>query len=109
MYDAPFLQRGPHNYEPLTPISFLIRSALAYPARPAIVHGDKSFTYAQFYDRCVRVSSTLYHKYNIRYGSTVAAILPNIPEMLELHNAVRKLLLPLPLVSIHMRLTTCKP
>ena len=34
------------NYQPLSPIAFLERSALVYPAKPAIVDGERIITYA---------------------------------------------------------------
>lgn len=88
MYDADFLQAGSHNYEPLTPISFLKRSRLVHPNRTAIIHGHLHFTYEQFYTRSVSLASTLHSRFSIGYGCTVAALLPNTPAMLELHNAV---------------------
>ena len=42
------LDRGPANYAPLTPLSFLDRAATVYPGKPAVIHGDKVFTYADF-------------------------------------------------------------
>src|SRR5579871_341741 len=43
------LDRNPANFQPLTPISFLERAALVFPDRPAIVHGNRTYNYAQFY------------------------------------------------------------
>ena len=81
------LDRNPANYEVLTPISFLTRCASLYPDYEACVHGRLRRTWGEVYDRCVRLASAL-HKRGIGPGDTVAAVLPNIPEMLELHFAV---------------------
>ena len=32
----------------LTPLDFLRRSAYVYPDKTAVVHGDRSYTYAEF-------------------------------------------------------------
>ncbi len=46
------LDRGPANYAPLTPLSFLARAATVYPGKPAVINGDRVFTYADLYARC---------------------------------------------------------
>ncbi|GKU98133.1 hypothetical protein SLEP1_g11171 [Rubroshorea leprosula] len=47
------------NYVPLTPISFLERSAIVYRDRLSVVYGDVRYTWAQTRDRCVRLASAL--------------------------------------------------
>ena len=47
------------NYQPLTPITFLARSARVYPDHVAIVHGNQRFDYTQFYARCRKLASAL--------------------------------------------------
>jgi len=81
------LDRGPANYVPLTPVSFLVRSALAYPTRTAIVHGDWRCTYQEFYRRCRRFASALVRR-GIRPGDTVSIIATNVPALLEAHFAI---------------------
>ena len=81
------LEKNPANYEVLTPISFLARSASLYPDYEACVHGPLRRTWRDVYVRCVCIASAL-SKRGIGPGDTVAAVLPNIPEMLELHFAV---------------------
>ena len=49
------------NYQPLTPLSFLNRAARVFPERIAVVHGDLSFTYAQFHARTRRHHEVLDH------------------------------------------------
>jgi len=78
------LERNPANYAPLTPVSFLAKAAAVFPDRVAIVHGPLRRTWAQVYSRSRRLASAL-AKRGIRRGDTVAAMLPNIPAMIELH------------------------
>src|SRR4029078_5451126 len=75
------------NYVALTPVSFLERSAAVYPNHVSTVYEDRSFTWAETYTRCRRFASWLAGK-GIGTGDTVAAMLPNIPAMNELHFAV---------------------
>ena len=81
------LDRGAANYVPLTPLSFLARAAAVYPGKPAVIHGDTRFTYAEFYARCRRLASALGRR-RIRPGDTVAIMAPNVPAMLESHYGV---------------------
>ncbi|HSB69941.1 MAG TPA: acyl-CoA synthetase [Candidatus Methylomirabilis sp.] len=81
------LDRGPANYAPLTPLSFLARSAAVYPAKAAVIHGDRVFTYAEFYARCRRLASAL-TRHGIGPGDTVAVMAPNVPALLEAHYGV---------------------
>ncbi len=75
------------NFVPLTPLDFIARSAQVYGAMPAIVYGKTRRTWAQTYERCRRLASSL-AALGINRNDTVAVLLPNIPEMLEVHFAV---------------------
>ncbi len=75
------------NYVPLSPVSFLKRTAAIYPDRVSTVYEERSFTWAQTYLRCKRLASFLSAR-GIKRGDTVAAMLPNLPAMNELHFAV---------------------
>src|SRR6266571_305065 len=81
------LDKTPANYVPLTPLSFLARSAAVYPDHVSTVHESRSFTWAQTCERCRRFASWLAGR-GIGHGDTVAAMLPNIPAMNEVHFAV---------------------
>src|SRR3972149_577029 len=81
------LAPNPANHVPLSPISFLARSADVYPEKTAIIHGDVRCTYAQFAERCRRLASALRRR-GIRPGDTVAIIAPNVPAMLEAHYGI---------------------
>ena len=85
--DQDTLPKRPANYVPLTPVSFLERSARIYPTRIAVVHGDRQYSYAVFRERCRRLAAAL-SRLGVGSGDTVAIIVPNIPEMLEAHYAV---------------------
>src|SRR6266566_4449440 len=81
------LPKTPANYVALTPLSFLARSAAVYPDHISTVYEGRSFTWSQTYERCRRFASYLAGR-GIGHGDTVAAMLPNIPAMNELHFAV---------------------
>ncbi|BES72230.1 acyl-CoA synthetase [Marinobacter nanhaiticus D15-8W] len=72
------------NYDNLSPVDFIARTARVYPEYPAVIHGAARYTWQQTYERCCRLASALHNK-GIRRGDTVAAMLPNIPAMLECH------------------------
>jgi fatty-acyl-CoA synthase len=81
------LDKTAANYVPLSPLSFLARSAAVYPDLTSTVYEDRRFTWRQTYDRSRRFASFLSGR-GIGRGDTVAAILPNVPAMNELHFAV---------------------
>jgi len=85
--DDPALARRPANHQPLTPLHALDRSARVWPNHPAIVHGTTRLPYALFRDRAVRLAHAL-HRAGVRRGEAVAALLPNVPAMLEAHFGV---------------------
>ncbi len=81
------LERNAANFQPLTPLSFLARAAEVHPDQPAIIHGARSWSYAEFYARARRLASAL-AKRGIKRGDTVSVVLPNTPAMLEAHYGV---------------------
>jgi fatty-acyl-CoA synthase len=81
------LDKNAANYVPLSPLSFLERAASVFPERKAIIHGTKTYTYAQFYERAKKLASAL-SKRGIGKGDTVAVMLANTPPMLEAHYGV---------------------
>ncbi|MBX3521457.1 MAG: acyl-CoA synthetase [Xanthobacteraceae bacterium] len=81
------LDKNPANYQPLTPISFLERSAAVFPDHVAIIHGPMRRTYREFYARSKKLGSAL-AKRGISRGDTVAVLLANTPAMLECHYGV---------------------
>ena len=71
----------------LTPVTFLRRSAYVFGERTAVVHGARRYTYRQFEERANRLASGL-RGMGLRHLDRVAAILPNIPAMLDMHYGV---------------------
>ena len=82
-YDS-HLDKNSANFTPLTPLSFLDKAAYVYPNRIAVVHGAERYTWKDEYGRCRKLASAL-KKLGIREGDTVAAMLPNIPAMVDMH------------------------
>jgi fatty-acyl-CoA synthase len=81
------LDKTPANFVALTPLSFLARTAAVYSDHLSAVYEGRAFTWSQTYDRCRRFAGYLAGR-NIGTGDTVAAMLPNIPAMNEVHFAV---------------------
>jgi fatty-acyl-CoA synthase len=81
------LDRVPANHQPLTPLSFLERSAKVFPDRVACVHGDRRITYRELYGRCRRLASAL-SKRGVGPGDTVAVVASNVPAHFEAHFGV---------------------
>jgi fatty-acyl-CoA synthase len=71
----------------LTPVSFLRRSAYIFPDKPAVVHGDRRYTYREFEERVDRLASRLRDS-GLQKGERVAFLCPNSPPMLEASFAV---------------------
>jgi fatty-acyl-CoA synthase len=93
------------NYTPLTPLSFLIRSAYVFPDKTAVVYRNTRYTYRQFRQRVNRLATAL-RGLGVRPGDRVAFLCPNIPPMLEAHYGV-----PLAggiLVAINIRLSAAE-
>ncbi|GAU12440.1 hypothetical protein TSUD_229740 [Trifolium subterraneum] len=75
------------NYVPLTPISFLERSAIVYRDNISIIYNDVTFTWSQTHQRCIRLASSI-SQLGVSPRDVVAVLAPNIPAMYELHFAV---------------------
>ncbi len=72
------------SYQNLQPGLFLERSARVYPQKPAVIYGDRTYTYAEFNRRISLLAGALTAA-GIGPGDRVAYLVPNIPEMLEGH------------------------
>jgi len=81
------LQRNAANFAPLTPMSFIERTAEVYPDRLAIVHGPLRRSWSDTYRRCRQLASALV-AHGVGKGQAVAAMLPNTPPMVEAHFGV---------------------
>ena len=85
-YDT-HLDQNAANYQALTSLSFMARTAAVYPNRPAVIHGATTRSWAETYARCRKLASAL-AKRGIAQGDTVAIMCPNTPAMYEAHFAV---------------------
>ena len=90
------------SYHNLSPATFLDRTAFVYPDKPAVVYGDRSYSYSQFSKRVDRLASAL-SGVGIGRGDRVAFMVPNLPEMLEGHYGPMRL--GAVLVAINIRLS----
>ena len=81
------LDKNSANYTPLTPLSFLARSATVYPDKTAIIDGERRIVYREFFARCRRLASAL-RQQGVGVGDTVTIMAPNTPELLEAHYGV---------------------
>jgi fatty-acyl-CoA synthase len=71
----------------LTPLSFLERSAAAFPARVAVVDGDRRLTWSELRERARRLAVAL-QETGLEKGDRVAFRAPNTMELLEAHYGV---------------------
>ena len=78
------LPQTPANHAPISPLSFIERTAEVYPTRLAIVHGDLRQDWATTYRRSRQLASALTQA-GIGKNDTVAVMLPNTPPMVEAH------------------------
>ncbi|MGD2047820.1 MAG: acyl-CoA synthetase [Gemmatimonadota bacterium] len=70
------------NHVPLSPLSFLRRTADVYPDRPSIRYGGDEWSWGATYQRCVRLADAL-RKRGIGPGDTVSVLCPNTPPAAE--------------------------
>ncbi|CAH1042108.1 acyl-CoA synthetase [Halomonas sp. TD01] len=78
------LEKTAANHVPLSPLSFIRRTAAVYPDRTALVYNESRYSWQQTYARCCQLASLLTHL-GIHKGDTVAVMLPNVPAMYEAH------------------------
>lgn len=81
------LDKNQANYVPLSPLSFMARSAFVYPERLALVYGELRQTWRETMARSQRLASALARR-GVGPGDTVATMLPNVPAMFEAHFGV---------------------
>ena len=85
MTENPFetgLDRNAANHVPLTPLSFLERTAAVFPTRTSVIHGAARWTWAETAQRCRNLASALAN-HGIGAGDTVSVMLPNVPPAFE--------------------------
>ena len=76
------LEQRQANYTPLSPLTFLERTAATYPDQVSVIHGAKRFTWKETAARARRLGSAL-RKLGVGAGDTVAVMASNTPEMYE--------------------------
>ena len=81
------LDKNPANYVALSPVSFVERSAEVFGDLPAVIHGLRRYTWRDTRERAARLAAAL-RALGVARGTTVSAMLPNTPEMIEAHYAV---------------------
>jgi fatty-acyl-CoA synthase len=81
------LEANGANFVPLTPLSFLHRSADIYPQREALIYNQRRYTWAQTRNRCMLIASSLAAR-GIGKNDTVSVFAFNTPEMFESHFSV---------------------
>jgi len=81
------LDRNAANFVPLSPVSFVERSAEVFGDLEAVVHGRRRYTWRETRDRSARLAAAL-QALGVGRGTTVSAMLHNTPEMVEAHYAV---------------------
>ena len=95
----------PATAEPLTPVSFLRRSATVFPERLAIVDGETRLSYRDMYDR-VRRQAGMLRALSVKPGDRVAVLAPNARMLLEAHYGVP--MAGAVLVALNTRLTVAE-
>jgi fatty-acyl-CoA synthase len=81
------LDKNAANCVALSPVSFVERSAEVFGDLPAVIHGARRYSWARCRERSARLAAAL-RSLGVGRGSTVSAMLPNTPEMVEAHYAV---------------------
>ncbi len=100
-HERPELSKRAANFVPLTPISFLARSAKFFGNRTAVIHGARRYSYTELYARTRRLADAL-QTAGVRRGDTVAILSPNTPALLEAHYAVPMLVAVLNPINIRL-------
>ena len=84
-FDA--MPRNDANFVPLSPLSFITRTADLFPDRTAVIYGERRYSWAESYARMRRLASALSGA-GLGIGDTVSVIAANTPEMFEAHFGV---------------------
>ena len=105
-YDPSFLRfvrKDCSMFEPLLPLNFLRRAARLFPAKTAVVDGERRYTYHELEARVHRLANALRHM-GVAQGDKVAVLSPNSHRVLEAFFAVPQL--GAVLIPLNFRLTT---
>ncbi|VFR02549.1 unnamed protein product [Cuscuta campestris] len=80
------LKPSPPNSSPLTPLTFLERTATIYGDSTSLIYNSAVYTWSATHLRCLRLASAI-ASLGIRRGQVVSVLAPNIPAMYELNFA----------------------
>ena len=81
------LDKNATNFVPLSPLSFIERTKDVYPKYASVIYGDRTYTWLETYNRCLKFASAL-EKHGVGLGDTVSIIAANTPEIFEAHYSV---------------------
>jgi len=81
------LDKTAANHVPMSPVSFVERSAEVFADLESVVHGRRRYRWKETRDRAARLAAAL-ASFGVGRGTTVSALLHNTPEMVEAHYAV---------------------
>ena len=81
------MDKNPANFVPLTPISFLHRTADIYGENTSVIYENRIYTWNESRERCVRIASSL-NSHGVIPGDTVSILAFNTPEMFESHFSI---------------------
>jgi len=75
------------NYVPLSPLSFIKRTAQVFADHPATIYNEKTQSWRTLYQRCCAFADAL-KQHGIVQGDVVSVLAYNTPEMIELQFSV---------------------
>ncbi|KAG2225869.1 hypothetical protein INT45_007113, partial [Circinella minor] len=85
------IHRNPQQdpcHTPLDPVRFLLRSAMLYSKKIAVIYGDREYDYQTLADRILRLANSLLYNFHVRPGDRIAILCQNIPASLEAMYAI---------------------
>ena len=84
MLEANSISRTRANYEPLNPISFLLRTAATFPDKISVIYNGKNYYWRQTLQRCMGLAQGLLNA-GLSQGDVVGVLAVNTPELYEAH------------------------
>jgi fatty-acyl-CoA synthase len=87
MSDLAYLRPRAANFVPLSPLSFLDRTADVFPNRLALIDENRRFTWADVRKRCKGLAAGLQAQ-GVKPDDVVSVLAPNTAEMFEAHFGV---------------------
>lgn len=77
-------EKNKANYIPLSPLSFLYRTANIFGDKIGVIDGKRSWSWQEFYNRCKQLASSLIQQ-GIKEGDTVSVLSPNSIAVVDAH------------------------